>query len=159
MDEAAQVTGCHRKSLIRALRTRPDPSPGKNRPRPGKYGPEAVRGLRAVWEAGDRMCGKRLQPFLGELAGALERHGELVLEAEVRRQVEEMSAATIDRLLKPHRRLGLRRPFGTTKPGSLLKAAIPIRTFTERDDNRPGFLGWTWWPTWGIRPRGSTWTL
>ena len=83
LDEAAQVTGGgrHRKSLIRALRTRPGPSPGKNRPRPRKYGPEAVRGLRAVWEAGDRMCCKRLQPFLAELASALERHGELVLEA------------------------------------------------------------------------------
>ena len=96
--------------------------------------------MRAVWEAGDRMCGKRLQPFLAELASALERHGELVLEAAVRRQVEEMSAATIDRLLKPHRRRGLRRPFGTTKPGSLLKAAIPIRTFTEWDEGLPGFL-------------------
>ena len=140
LDEAAQVTGRHRKSLIRALRTRPGPSPGKKRPRPRKYGPEAVRGLRAVWEAGDRMCGKRLQPFLAELASALEPHGELVLEAAVRRQVEEMSAATVDRLLKPHRRRGLRRPFGTTKPGSLLKAAISIRTFTEWDEGLPGFL-------------------
>ena len=51
-----------------------------------------------------------------------------------------MSAATIDRQLKPHRQRGLRRPFSTTKPGSLLKAAIPIRTFTEWDDKRPGFL-------------------
>ncbi len=77
LDEAAQVTGRHRKSLTRALRTRPGPSPKNRPPTQGKYGPEAVRGLRAVWEAGDRMCGKRLQPFLGELAEALERHGEL----------------------------------------------------------------------------------
>ena len=43
-------------------------------------------------------------------------------------------------VLKPYRRLGLRRPFSTAKPGSLLKAAIPIRTFTEWNENRPGFL-------------------
>ena len=140
LDEVAQVTGRCRKSLIRALRTRPGPTPGKNRPRPRKYGPEVVGALIAVWEAGDRMCGKRLQPFLGELVEALERHGELDLEAEVKRQVEGMSAATIDRLLKPHRQRALRRPFGTTKPGSLLKASIPIRTFAEWDENRPGFL-------------------
>ena len=86
------------------------------------------------------MCGRRLKPFLPELVGVLERHGELVLEAAVKNQVEGMSAATIDRLLRPYRQAGLRRPFGTTKPGSLLKAAIPIRTFTEWDERRPGFL-------------------
>ena len=51
-----------------------------------------------------------------------------------------MSAAAIDRLLKPHRLRRMRRPFGTPKPGSLLKEAIPIRTFAEWDENRPGFL-------------------
>ena len=51
-----------------------------------------------------------------------------------------MSAATIDRVLKACRHRGLRRPFSTTKPGSLLKAAIPIRTFADWDDKRPGFL-------------------
>jgi hypothetical protein len=54
-----------------------------------------------------------------------------------------MSTATIDRLLKPYRQRGLRRPFSTTKPGPSaegLKAAIPIRTFADWDDKRPGFL-------------------
>jgi hypothetical protein len=51
-----------------------------------------------------------------------------------------MSPSTIDRLLRPRRWLGRRRPFSTTKPGSLLKAAIPIRTFADWDDARPGFL-------------------
>ena len=105
-----------------------------------QHGQEAVAALKAVWEASDRVCGKRLIPFLPELAGVLERHGEPVLEAEVRNQVEGMSAATIDRLLRPYRQAGLRRPFSTTKPGSLLEAAIPIRTFTEWDERRPGFL-------------------
>ncbi|MDP6496067.1 MAG: transposase, partial [Dehalococcoidia bacterium] len=79
-------------------------------------------------------------PFLPELVGVLERHSELSLAGDVRDQLCRMSAATIDRVLKPYRRRGLRRPFSTTKPGSLLKAAIPIRTFADWDDKRPGFL-------------------
>ena len=81
-----------------------------------------------------------MQPFLPELLAVLERHGELLLEWEVKDQVCTMSAATIDRLLRPHRQPELRRPFSTTKPGSLLKASIPIRTFTEWNEHRPGFL-------------------
>ena len=42
--------------------------------------------------------------------------------------------------MRPYRRLGGRRPFSTTKPGSLLKSAIPIRTFADWEENRPGFL-------------------
>lgn len=58
---------------------------------------------------------------------------------QVARQLGQVSPATIDRLLKPYRRRGLRRPF-TTRPGSLLKGAIPIRTFADWDDAIPGFM-------------------
>ena len=126
--------------MVRASRSRPAQGAAKKAGRPKQYGQEAVAALKAVWEPSDRVCGKTLKPFLPELVGALERHGELLLEAEVKNQVEGMSAATIDRLLRPYRQAGLRRPFGTTKPGSLLKAAIPVRTFTEWDERRPGFL-------------------
>ena len=70
----------------------------------------------------------------------LERHGELTLADEVKEQLCRMRVATIDRVLKPYRKRGLRRPFSTTKPGSLLKASIPIRTFADWDDKRPGSL-------------------
>jgi hypothetical protein len=70
----------------------------------------------------------------------MEQHGELEIPPEVREQLCRMSQATMDRLLRPYRHWGQRRPFSTTKPGSLLKAAIPIRTFTDWDDKRPGFL-------------------
>ena len=70
----------------------------------------------------------------------MERHGELVLEQGVKDQVSSMSAATIDRLLRPHRQGELRKPFSTTKPGPLLKASIPIRTFAEWNEDQPGFL-------------------
>ncbi len=81
-----------------------------------------------------------LQPFLPELVEVLDRHGELAVSKEVKDPLCRMSAATIDRALKPHRQQGLRRTFSTTKPGDLLKAAIPIRTFAAWDDKRPRFL-------------------
>ena len=55
-------------------------------------------------------------------------------------QLCQLSASTIDRLLKPHKSVGGRRPLSTTKPGSLLKAAIPIRTFADWEEDDPGFL-------------------
>ncbi len=135
-----QVTGHHRKALVRALGPRLDGGRDQRRGRPRQYGHETAAVLKAAREASDRVCGKGLQPFLGELTEALERHGEMTLAEGLKECLQGMSASTIDRLLKPYRRLGLRRPFSTTKPGSLLKAAIPIRTFTEWNENRPGFL-------------------
>ena len=81
-----------------------------------------------------------LQAFLPELVEVLDRHGELAVSKEVKDPLCRMSSATIDRALKTHRQRGLRRPFSTTKPGSLLKAAIPIRTFADWNDKRPRFL-------------------
>ena len=140
LDEAVQVTGLHRKALIRGLRTQPQPAARGKVGRPRRYGLEAAAALKTLWEVSDRVCAKRLQPFLPELLGVLERHGELILEQEVKDQVCAMSPATIDRLLRPHRQGKLRRPFSTTRPGSLLKASIPIRTFAEWNEHQPGFL-------------------
>ena len=140
LDEAVRVTGLHRKALIRALRSQPRGTPRGRVGRPRRYGLEAAAAVKTLWEASDRVCAKRLQPFLPELMEVLDRHGELVLEREVKDQVSAMSAATIDRLLRPHRQGSLKRPFSTTKPGTLLKAAIPLRTFAEWNEDRPGFL-------------------
>lgn len=107
---------------------------------PRLYGPEVTAALKMVWEASDRLCSKRLKPFLPELVKVLAGHGELRLTPEVEMQLCRLSAATIDRLLRPYRRGGIRRPFSTTKPGSLLKGAIPIRTFADWNEGRPGFL-------------------
>ena len=70
-----------------------------------------------AWEATDRLCSKRLHPFLPELVQVLRRHAEGTMTAEVEAQLCRMSPSTIDRLLRPWRRLGGRRPFTTTKPG------------------------------------------
>ena len=140
LDEFTRVTGYHRKSAIRLLhrqcRRPPSTRPGRRR----HYGQEVIAALKVVWEAADRLCSKRLQPFLPELTEVLQNRGELNVTPQVANQLCQLSASTIDRLLRPHRHLGTRRPFSTTKPGSLLKASIPIRTFSEWNEDRPGFL-------------------
>jgi len=62
------------------------------------------------------------------------------MNTEIEAQLCQMSPATIDRLLHPWRQLGGRRPFITTKPGSLLKNSIPIRTFADWQEDQPGLL-------------------
>jgi hypothetical protein len=62
------------------------------------------------------------------------------MNTEIEAQLCQMSPATIDRLLHPWRWIGGRRPFTTTKPGSLLKNSIPIRTFADWQEDQPGFL-------------------
>lgn len=88
----------------------------------------------------DGICGKRLAAVLPEMVAVLERYGELVLTAEVRRKLCTISAATIDRLLATERRRLEVRGRSGTKPGTLLKHQIPIRTFAEWDQTRPGFV-------------------
>ena len=137
LDEFCKTTGHHRKSAVRLLCSPPAPiRTGLGRPR--EYGSPAVEALRQTWEASDRLCSKRLAPFLGELVTVLERHDELDLAPEVRTQLLEMSASTMDRLLKPYRMIGLRRPYTTRRSPGALKALIPIRTFGEWADVKPG---------------------
>ena len=140
LDEFIQVTGYHRKAVIRLLYRKNTQKWNKRRGRRRRYGYETVEALRKVWEASDRLCSKRLSPFMGELVRVMRRHGELAVNASLEAELCQMSPSTIDRLLRPWRRLGGRHPLSTTKPGSLLKNSIPIRTFADWTDERPGFL-------------------
>ncbi len=137
LDEFCKTTGYHRKSAVRLL-CEPPMAVRTGLGRPQEYGPAVVGALRQVWEASDRLCSKRLAPFVEELVPVLERHGELVVASEVRAQLLEMSASTMDRLLKPYRLLGLRRPYTTRKSPGALKALIPIRTFGDWAGVKPG---------------------
>ncbi|HEX6483101.1 MAG TPA: transposase family protein [Ktedonobacteraceae bacterium] len=109
------------------------------RPRPHYYGPEVQHALFLVWHAANRICAKRLMPFLPILIEALERHEHLQIPEECRRQLLAMSAATADRLLSSQRKQG-QRGLSTTRAGTLLKQQIPIRTFQEWNEARPGFV-------------------
>ena len=141
LDEFTKVAGCHRKTAIRLLRRGNQPKSNKRRGRPRRYGVDTVAALRVAWEATDRLCSKRLHPFLPELVTVLRRHGDRTITAEIEAQLCRMSPSTIDRLLRPWRRLGGRRPFTTTKPGSLLKSSIPIRTFGRLAGGSPRLPG------------------
>jgi hypothetical protein len=103
------------------------------------YGPEVQHALFLVWHASNRICTKRLIPFLPTLVEALERHEHLHLTEECRSQLLSMSAATADRLLRSQL-TRVQRGLSTTRAGTLLKQQIPIRTFAEWEETQPGFL-------------------
>lgn len=130
LDEFSETTGMHRKAAIRLLNRESVPSVSR-RGRPRRYGPEVAEALVKVWEVGDRMCSKLLVAVMPDLVEALERHGELELETDIRAQLLEISAASIDRLLRRHRRGLGRQPRRASSPVRSLKSEIPIRTWSE----------------------------
>lgn len=140
LDEFTRTTGLHRKAVIRLLNRRSQVVGKKRRGRPRKYGLPVVEALRVIWEASDRLCSKRLKPFLPEFIQVMRRCGENKMAVEIETQLCRMSPATIDRLLRPWKQKGGRRSLSTTKPGSLLRSAISIRTFADWQENRPGFI-------------------
>lgn len=137
LDEFVAVTAFHRKHAMRLLRGRSEPKTGGPRPQRRVYD-EAVRAaLIVVWEASDRICGKRLKPLLAPMVDAMERHGHVRLEATVREHLLAMSAATIDRALSEAKAgAGQKRRRG---PVNGVRRSIPIRTFSDWGDPAPGF--------------------
>ena len=142
LDEFVAATGYHRVYARQVLR-QPRPAPvGPRRPRRRVYGPAEIRLLRLCWEVTDGICSERLAPFLKELLEKLEACDAVPEDStpEVLARAGRMKASTIDRALGPDRQAWPKRGWGTTKPGTLLKHQIPIRTFADWDDARPGFL-------------------
>ena len=139
LDEFVAATGYHRKHAIRKLRRGIPECHREQRGRQRIYTGAAVSALTQIWQTCGCICGKCLQPFIPEMATVLERHGELVLDPETKALLLRMSAATIDRRLAPFRQQR-GRGLSTTKPGTLLKDAIPVRTFADWDDAKPGFV-------------------
>jgi hypothetical protein len=142
LDEFIAATGYHRKYAIAILRETNEPlfvANKKARRRPRQYTEAVKDALIVIWLATNRLCSKRLVPFLPEFISVLERHGHLCLAAEVRERLLQISPATVDRLLDEVRHSG-QRGVGTTHRGALLKYQIPVRTFADWDDLKPGFL-------------------
>lgn len=143
VDEFVAVTGYHRKYALMLLRhgpPTPAAGPAHRRGRRVRYGPPVVRAVQVAAEATGWICGKRLVAALPALVPALEREGALRLRQEEREALGTIAAATIDRLLRPVRQGAKPRGLATTKPGSLLKRQVPIRTYTPWDEQRPGFV-------------------
>ena len=139
LDEFEAVTAFRRKHAMRVLR-----SGATRRRAEGRAGrriyDDAVRdALVVLWEASDRICGKRLKALMPTLVEAMERHGHLKLGPEIRAGLFAMSAATIDRALRAVREgVGDRRRRRTAPPSSV-RRSIPVRTFSDWDDPPPGF--------------------
>lgn len=142
LDEFTSATGYHRKYAIRVLKNQRQVQnhlKGKTKTYKAIYRGEVVDALEQIWEIYGQICSKRLQPILPEAIKVLERCQEIEFSKETKELLLKISSASIDRCL---RRLRCKLPHGlsTTKPGSLLKNLIPVRTFTEWDEEQPGFL-------------------
>jgi len=140
LEEFVATTGLHRKAAIRLLNRRSISGGRRRSGRPRLYGLEVMMALKVAWEATDRLCSRRLCPFLPELVGILKAKGELSVMMETEAQLCRMSASTIDRISRHWRGSGRRRGLSTTKASTLLKNSIPVRTFSEWEDARPGFV-------------------
>src|SRR6476661_5048876 len=141
LDELCANTGWHRNHARKALAAVLRPKIVTPRsPRPVKYGPDVIAALTVCWRVLGMPAGKRLAPMLGELVAVLRHFGELSIDEDTAALLGSMSAATIDRRLAGERAKYQRRGRVGTKPGSLLKSQIPVRTWAEWDDARPGFV-------------------
>ena len=141
LDEFVALTGYHRKHAIRVLGSASsiDAEQAATPPRKRIYGEAVGEVLGMLWEAADRVCGKRLKPLLPTLVAALERHGHLTLDPVVRERLLAASAATIDRLLSTRRATAggrRRRP----RARSAASRSVPIRTSGDWKEPEPGIL-------------------
>lgn len=151
LDEFCALSGYNRSYAAGVLRKGAPPKrkTGKSRGisstdgRRGRkpiYTAEVRKDLVKIWAILDCPCGKRLVAAIPDTVAALERFGEIKLKGEVREKLLAISSSTADRLLASERRKLKLKSRSKTKPGSLLKHQIPIRTFSEWNEERVGFL-------------------
>lgn len=136
LDEFCQVASYHRKYAIRLLN---GPVPGRARPprqRGASYAPAVIEALRAIWEAAGYPWSVRLKALLPLWLPWARRR--LPLARSVERQLLAISPRQMDRRLAPYKRQLTRRLYGRTKPGTLLKHHIPLKT-DHWDVTAPGF--------------------
>jgi hypothetical protein len=139
LDEFVELAGYHRKHAIRALRSERRikvAAPGRaNR----QYDEAVITALTIIWEAADRICGKRLKAVLTTFVESMERNEHLRLDSAVRDRLLKMSAATIDRVLGPVRALAKqgRRKVSVNTP---LRKSIMIRTYEDWNNPPPGYF-------------------
>jgi hypothetical protein len=138
LDEFCQVCRYNRKYAIRLLNGAAPQKPKATRPKGRRptYGAKVIGSLTAIWEAAGYPCSVRLKALLPLwLPWAIKR---LAISAQLQKQLLTISPATIDRRLKPRKRQLKKRLYGRTKPGTLLKHHIPIKT-DSWDVKTPGF--------------------
>jgi hypothetical protein len=140
LDQLCELTGWHRDHARAKLRQAGELGVASVRvPRTPVYSSRVVSALELCWRVARLPAGKRLAPMLSVLVPMLRRDGELDLDDDEAKLLCQMSAATIDRRLVGTKILAELRGRSHTKPGSLLKSQIPIRTWSEWDEGVPGF--------------------
>ena len=145
LDNFIRLTGYNRSYAAYILRKEPKPahkrSSGKRRvTNPKVYTSDIIAPLCKVWAVCGYCCGKCLAPFMPTIVPKLEKDGELLLSDLQRDKLTRISAATIDRLLFHEKKSLQIKGHSYTKPGSLLKHQIPVRTFADWDEDSPGFI-------------------
>ncbi|WP_129782645.1 integrase catalytic domain-containing protein [Peristeroidobacter soli] len=138
LDEFIAATGYHEKSAIRALNAKPTTKRRQTRSRPSLYDEAAGAVLIVLWEASDRVCGKRLRALLPILLPALERNGHLHLGEAMRQKILAMSASTIDRLLRVPRSATRLKKARRAMPAA--RRRVPVRTFADWNEPPPGSM-------------------
>jgi len=138
LDEFIAVTGYHHKSAIRALNAEPITKKRQTRARPSLYDEAVQAALIVLWEASDRVCGKRRRALLPILLPALERNGHLHLLAPMRQMILAMSASTIDRLLRVPRSATHLKKRRRAMPEA--RRRVPVRTFADWNEPPPGSM-------------------
>lgn len=139
LDEFCNSCGYNRKYAIRILNSSINDKPITRIERKKKYDKEELKKyLIMTWKASNLPCGKRLKPIIKIWLPKYIESGE-ILTKEVEKLLLQISAATIDRILKPIRHRYKKRGLSTTKPGSIIKNLIPLRT-NQWDETRPGYL-------------------
>lgn len=137
LDEFCEVCGHHRKHAIRLLNK--DRRKRKKKPgRASEYGKEECQVLKDLWLTSNKPCSKRMKSMIMIWLPFYEKeYGDLA--AEVKEKLHRISPRSIDRLLKPVRRRYGSRGLCGTRPGTMLKNQIPIKT-SHWDVSKPGFV-------------------
>ena len=152
LEEFVALIGCHRKHAIRVLGL--GRTPGQEHGKVARnriYDEATAEAVRMLWEAADRVCGKRLKALIPVLIDAMERHGHLDLDPIIKEKVLAISAATIDRLLA-----GIRAQIDGQRKrrkgiGAAIRRSIPVRTSPTGVTHHPASLRWTWSSTTAAR--------
>ncbi len=139
LDEFVASTGVARKTAMSLLGNPPHRTP-KPRGRPGKrYGADVSAALEMLWAMEGYICSKRLVPALPMLLALVEAEGQWGISGEVKEKLLRLSVSTCDRLLHPHRVAFRQKGLCMTRPGSMLKAQIAIRTWSDWSETEPGY--------------------
>jgi len=138
---ASYVLNMHgkRKRISKKTVIQADVRKSGHRGRKKTYTDDVKKALIKIWYIMDCICGKRLAPVMGPIVQKLEDFDEITIAEDTRAKLTGMSASTIDRMIAGERRKQTIKGRSNTKPGTLLKHKIPIRTFSDWDEQRPGF--------------------